>query len=79
MEMLIRNCHLLQALCGQWWTESTAQRRYWLIANGKEPQNLTNSWWLQLEKCLSEFCKSCRKRPSLPMLETWLFSAYESS
>ena len=39
MEVLIRNCHLLQALVANLWTESTAQRRYWLIANVKKPQN----------------------------------------
>jgi hypothetical protein len=32
------------------WTEFIAHEGEALIPNGKDPQNLTNSWWLQLSK-----------------------------
>ena len=32
------------------WTEFAAHRSDALILNGKEPQTLINSWWLQLSK-----------------------------
>jgi hypothetical protein len=53
MRMLFQNLSqsrgLAQEVVANLWTEF-GTCGYWLLANVKEPQTLTNSWWLQLSK-----------------------------